>query len=155
MALLVFSCHNGYGGLINAFLSMNIWTPLARMTLNAYLVHLVVMTVILGQLQKSVHMTDITVATFTVAFGVLSYAVAGVLCLVVEFPLASVEMLLFKLLGLESRQSQRQGTVKQGSRKELEEEGDRNVAVNNKAGKKLKEGEKNVAISNKAGKEEE
>ena len=155
MALLVFSCHNGYGGLINTFLSMKIWTPLARMTLNAYLVHLVVMTVILGQLQKSVHMTDITVATFTVAFGVLSYAVAGVLCLVVEFPLASVEMLLFKLLGLESRQSQRQGTVKQGSRKELEEEGDRNVAANNKAGQKLKEGEKNVAIINKAGKEEE
>ena len=78
MALLVFSCHNGYGSLINTFLSMKIWIPLARMTLNAYLVHPVVLTVILGQLQKSVHMTDFTMATFTVAFVVLSYAVAGV-----------------------------------------------------------------------------
>jgi peptidoglycan/LPS O-acetylase OafA/YrhL len=107
LALLVFACHNGYGGLINTFLSMKIWTPLSRMTFNAYLVHPVVLTVVYGQMQKTFHATDITMATFAVAFVVLSYAVAGVVCVAVEFPLGSVEMLLFKTFGLEVRQSHR------------------------------------------------
>lgn len=79
------------------------------MTLNAYLVHPIVLTVIYGQVQKTIHITDITMATFTVAIVVFSYAVAGVVCLCVEFPLGSVEMLLFKMVGLEGKESQRQG----------------------------------------------
>ena len=122
LALMVFACHNGYGNVINTFLSMKIWTPLSRMTYNAYLVHPIVLTVLYGQMQKSIHITDLTMATLTVGFVVISYAVAGVVCIVVEFPLSSVEMLLFKMLGLEGRQSQRQGpTVKP------EEEGETNV----------------------------
>ena len=111
LALLVFACHNGYGGLINTFLSMKIWTPLSRMTFNAYLVHPIVLTVVYGQLQKSIHLTDITMATYTIAVVVLSYAIAGLVCLFVEFPLGSIEMLLFKLVGLGGRKSQRQGTA--------------------------------------------
>jgi peptidoglycan/LPS O-acetylase OafA/YrhL len=122
LALLVFACHNGYGGLINTFLSMKIWTPLSRMTFNAYLVHPVVLTVVYGQMQKTFHATDITMATFAVAFVVLSYAVAGVVCVAVEFPLGSVEMLLFKTLGLEGRKSQRQGPEPD---KKGEEEGEK------------------------------
>ena len=110
LALLVFACQNGFGGVINAFLSMKFWTPLSRMTFNAYLVHPVVLTVFYGQFQKSVHMTDLTMATFVVGFVVLSYGVAGVLCVMVEFPLGSLEMLLFKLLGLDGRGSQRHDT---------------------------------------------
>ena len=121
LALMVFACHNGYGGVINTFLSMKIWTPLSRMTFNAYLVHPIVLTVIYGQMQKSIHVTDLTMATLAVAFVVISYAVAGVVCIVVEFPLSSVEMLLFKMLGLEGRQSQRQGTeARQEARKEAD-----------------------------------
>ena len=92
-----------------------------------------------------------------------------VLCLVVEFPLASVEMLLFKQLGLESRQSQRLGLViaNKGVGKELEEmavneeagkeeeEGEENVAVNAEGGKELEEEEKSMLINKEAGKEGE
>lgn len=109
LALLVFACHNGYGWLINTFLSMQIWTPLSRMTFNAYLVHPIVLFVVYGQLQTSVHMTDITMSVYTVAFVVLSYAVAAVVCVCVEFPLGTIEMLLFKLVGLGGRVTQRQG----------------------------------------------
>ena len=126
LALLVFACHNRYGGLINTFLSMKIWTPLSRLTFNAYLVHPLILTIIYGQLEKPIHYTDVTLATFFVAFVVFSYAVAAVLCVCVEFPLGSVEMLLFKLVGLGGRQSQRQGgTIKgvvEGKRKKLEQE---------------------------------
>ena len=110
LALIVYACHSGYGWFVNSFLSMKIWTPLARMTYNAYLIHPVVLSVVYGQLQKSFHYTDITVAVFTVSFVVISYGLASVLCLVVEFPLATIEMLVFKLVGVKGRESQRQDT---------------------------------------------
>ena len=57
-------------------------------------------------MQKSFHYTDITISLFAVGATVFSYAVAAVLCVFVEFPLGSVEMLLFRLLGLGGRESQ-------------------------------------------------
>ena len=106
LALIVFACHNGYGGFINTFLSMKMWTPLSRMTFNAYLVHPVVLTIMYGQLQTTIHYTDITMASYSVAAVVFSYGVAGVICLFVEFPLGTIEILIFKLFGLQ-RDSQR------------------------------------------------
>ncbi len=108
LALIVFACHNGYGWFINSFLSMSMWTPLARMTFNAYLVHPIVMTVVYGQLQISLHYTDITMASFFIVFVVLSYAAAGLLCVVVEFPLSTIEMLIFGMFGSKGRETQRQ-----------------------------------------------
>ena len=96
LALVVFACHNGYGWFINSFLSMKIWTPLARMTFCAYLVHPVLIKIFYGQLQTSVHYTDFTVACHIVAFVVLSYGVAALLCLLVELPLGTVEILVLK-----------------------------------------------------------
>ena len=108
LALIVFASHNGYGFFVNTFLSMPMWTPLARMTFNAYLVHPIVMTVIYGQVQDTIHYTDITIAGYVIVFTVVSYAAAAVVCVVVEFPLGTIEMLFFKLAGLNGRSSQRQ-----------------------------------------------
>ena len=108
LALIVFACHNGYGWFINSFLSMKMWTPLARMTFNAYLVHPVVLTAIYGQFQKTFHYTDITLALFVIGFVIISFGIAGLVCLLVEFPLGTIEMLVFKMIGLKSRESQRQ-----------------------------------------------
>ena len=105
LGMIVFACHNGYGWFINSFLSMKIWTPLSRMTFNAYLLHPVVLTVVYGQLQRAVHYTDITFACYAVTFVVLSFGAATIVCLVVEFPLGAIEMLL---VGSVSRDSQRQ-----------------------------------------------
>ena len=120
LALLVFACHNGYGGPINSFLSMKFWIPLSRMTYNAYLAHPVVQYVVYGQMQKSVHYTDITIGLYAVGATAISYGVAAVLCVFVEFPLGSVEMLLFKLVGLGGRESQRHAHIecKGGEKKE-------------------------------------
>jgi peptidoglycan/LPS O-acetylase OafA/YrhL len=99
LALIVFACHNGYGWVINSFLSMPMWTPLARMTFNAYLVHPIIMTVVYGQLQTTIHYTDITMAGFVVMFVAFSYSAAAAVCVVVEFPLSTIEANLFKLVG--------------------------------------------------------
>ncbi len=111
LALLVYVCHHGYGWVVNSFLSMKLWTPLARMTFNAYLIHPVVIFPIYGHLQVPIHYTDVTLACYFIAFVVLAYAAAGVLCVAVELPLSTIEMLLFKLMGVNRRGSQRQDTV--------------------------------------------
>lgn len=129
LALLVFACHNGYGGLINTFLSMKIWTPLSRMTFNAYLVHPIVIFVIYNQLQTSIHLTDITMSVYTVAFVVISYAVAAVVCVCVEFPLGTIEMLLFKLIGLGGRVTQRQSGADSSKKEGTEGTGTKMVAA--------------------------
>ena len=86
---------------------MNVWTPLARMTFNAYLVHPIVMTVIYGTLQTSVHYNDITMACYFVVFVVMSYGAAALVCIFVELPLSTIEALVFGLLGSKNRESQR------------------------------------------------
>jgi len=108
LALVVLACHHDYGWVVNAFLSMKFWTPLARMTFSAYLVHPVVILVVYGQLQTPIHYTDLTLACYFVSFVVISYAVAAVLCVLVEFPLGTIEMLVFKLFGYKGRESRGQ-----------------------------------------------
>ncbi len=109
LALLVFACHNGYGGVINSFLSMKLWIPLSRLTFNAYLVHEIVLTVIFGNLRTPFYYTDITVSVYTIAAAVLSFGAAGIVAVFIEFPLGTVEATVFKMLGLSARESTRQG----------------------------------------------
>ncbi len=107
LALVVFVCHNGYGWVINSFLSMKFWIPLSRLSFNAYLVHEIVLTVIYGNLRNPVYYTDITLSVFTVAAVVIAYATAGVVAVFVEFPLGAIEGTVFKMLGLSARESTR------------------------------------------------
>ncbi len=101
---------------------MPMWTPLSRMSFNAYLVHLVVIHTVIGQLQTSIHYGDITMAMIVVGVTVLSFGIAAILCLFVEFPLGTIEMLVFNLIGLKSRESQRQITEKR--KNDEDDEGD-------------------------------
>merc|ERR1711884_483424 len=39
LAWIIFSCHKGYGGVVNSFLSWKAWIPLSRLTYAAYLIH--------------------------------------------------------------------------------------------------------------------
>ena len=111
LAFAVFACHNGYGGVINTFLSQKFWIPLSRLTFTAYLVHPIILTVIFGSARQPFHYSDIPLAVFAVASVVLSYGAAAIVAVCVEFPLANVEVAFFKIIGLGVRESTRQGTV--------------------------------------------
>ena len=112
---------NGYGWFVNSFLSMKLWTPLARMTFCAYLVHPWVIIVVYGELQSHFHYTDSSLACYFVSFLIISYAVAAVLCVVVEFPLGAIEMLVFRLFLSKCRESRRhEQPIKDGSGVDLE-----------------------------------
>ena len=111
LAFVVFSCHNGYGGVINVFLSMKFWIPLSRLTFTAYLIHPVVLTVIFfSSSHQPFHYTDIAMAVYAVVAVVISYGVAAIIATCVEFPLANLESTLFRSLGVSARESTRQGT---------------------------------------------
>ena len=110
LAFVVFACHNGYGGVINTFLSMKFWIPLSRLTFTAYLVHPIVLSVVFGSAREPVHYTDITLAVYAVGAVTLSYGAAAIVAVCVEFPLANVEAAFFKAVGLGARESMRQGT---------------------------------------------
>ena len=103
LALLVFACHNRYGGWIDTVLSWGFWVPLSRLTFLAYLVHPIVLFSVIGSLRGPLHFTDVTVAVYMIASVVLSYATAALFAVVVEFPLSNLEMAIFDLLGIAPR----------------------------------------------------
>lgn len=107
LALIVFVCHNGYGWVINDFLSMKIWIPLSRLTYTAYLVHPIVLTIIFGTLREPFTYSNYIMAVYAVAMVVLSFGAAGVVAVFVEFPLSNLEMAVFKAIGLKLRESTR------------------------------------------------
>ena len=111
LAMMVFACHNGYGWVINDFLSMKMWIPLSRLTYTAYLVHPIVLTVIFVSIQEPFTYTDFTLAVYAVAMVALSFGAAGVVAVFVEFPLSNLEIATFKAVGLKPRESTRHVSV--------------------------------------------
>ena len=107
LALMVYACHNGYGWVVNDFLSMKFWIPLSRLTYTAYLIHPIVLSVTIGTTRGSIGYTDTMIAVYAVAMVVLSFGAAGVVAAFVEFPLSNLEMVVFKVAGLKPRESVR------------------------------------------------
>lgn len=105
LALIVFACHNGYGWWIDVFLSWKVWIPLSRLTFMAYLIHPLVLFLMTFTLRTPLHFSDITLAVYMVAAVVLSYGAAALVAIAVEFPLGEVEMALFRMLGIQGRQT--------------------------------------------------
>ena len=110
VGLLVYICHNGYGGWINTFLSMKMWIPAGRLAFNAYLIHPVILTVVFGYLRSPVHISDIEMAVYAVGLCALSFGAAFLLTVFVEFPFGNLEVAFFKLFGVGSRESTRSAT---------------------------------------------
>ena len=109
LALLVFVCHYGYGGIVNKFLSMKFWIPLSRISYNAYLLHPLVLSVIFGSVRKPIYYEDYSLTVYAAGIVVLSYGAAAVVSVFVEFPIGNLEQALFKLVGLGRRESARTG----------------------------------------------
>ena len=110
VGLLVYICHNGYGGWINTFLSMKMWIPAGRLAFNAYLIHPVILTVVFGDLRSPMHITDVEMAVYAVGLCTLSFGAAFLLTVFVEFPFGNLEVAFFKLFGVGARESTRTAT---------------------------------------------
>ena len=103
IALMVYACHNGFGGIINSFLSWSFWVPPSRLTFMAYLSHPIVLTLMYSTMQYRFIYKDYLLISLVTSAVVLSYGLALVLAVVVEYPLANVESAVYKFAGVKRR----------------------------------------------------
>lgn len=96
VAWVIFACSTGNGGLINSFLSWSFWTPMARLTFGAYLLHPVVITLFLQAKMVPFHWSDIEMTYFFLANSVMSYFAAFCLSLLVEGPTMGLEKVFLR-----------------------------------------------------------
>ena len=55
---VIFSCHKGYGGVVNSFLSWKAWIPLSKLTYAAYLIHLDLQKIVLRGITSTIKFTN-------------------------------------------------------------------------------------------------
>ncbi|XP_035683589.1 nose resistant to fluoxetine protein 6-like [Branchiostoma floridae] len=93
---MVLACFYGYGGLVNTFLSWELWVPLSRLTYCAYLVHPMVIYVAFYTREVTLHYSTLTVIYFFLGNLVLSYGLAFLVSVTVEAPLLGLEKIVFR-----------------------------------------------------------
>ena len=103
IALMIYTCHNGFGGVINKFLSWRFWIPLSRLTFMAYLCHVIVLMLMYGTMRFRFIYTDWLLMVLYAAAVSLSYSLALVLAVTVEYPIANVENAVYKFIGIKRR----------------------------------------------------
>ncbi|CAH3118340.1 unnamed protein product [Pocillopora meandrina] len=96
LAWVIFACHNGLGGLVNKFLSARFWIPLGRLTYCAYLVHPIIIFALFQSFETVRAYSDVHMAFFYVGVLGISYAVAFIVSVCVEYPMMQLEKFIFK-----------------------------------------------------------
>ncbi|XP_065918372.1 nose resistant to fluoxetine protein 6-like isoform X1 [Dysidea avara] len=103
VAIIIYNCNTGYGGMTNAILSWPGWDPLVRLSYGVVLFHMLVMFYIMGTMQTNFIFTNTVFAMLCVNFAVGAFSVSAVFVLIAEIPISKVVSLCFKLTGTEIR----------------------------------------------------
>ena len=105
IALMIYACHNGFGGAINRFPSWSFWVPLSRLAFMAYLFHpfKFVFALMYRTVRFQFIYTDWLLLLLFTAAVVLSYSLALILAVNVKYPLANVENAVYKFIGIKRR----------------------------------------------------
>ncbi|XP_019643423.1 PREDICTED: nose resistant to fluoxetine protein 6-like [Branchiostoma belcheri] len=93
---VVLACFYGYGGVVDSFLSWDLFVPLSRLTYCAYLVHPMVIYAVFYTREVPFHFTNISVTYLFVGNLVLSYGLAFLVSVTVEAPLLGLEKIIFR-----------------------------------------------------------
>ena len=88
IAIIIYICNTGYGGVVNSFLSWPGWEPLVKLNYGASLNHIMVLLYVVGTLQSSLKYTNTMFAMIVVFIVVLSYSVSAITAVFVEQPLS-------------------------------------------------------------------
>lgn len=76
VALLVFVCCTGYGGVINALLSWKVFAPLSRITYSMFLTHGTIQMILINRTAAEIHLDDTNVVTAFISDMILCMAVS-------------------------------------------------------------------------------
>ncbi|XP_055915470.1 nose resistant to fluoxetine protein 6-like [Eupeodes corollae] len=95
LAWIVFACHFGFGGVIDAFLSHPFWQPLGRLTFALYLIHMTVVRANFGMIRTELHYSNYAmILLFWGSFGI-SLMAAIIVTLAFESPVLVLEKFIF------------------------------------------------------------
>eukprot|EP01104_Vermistella_antarctica_P017246 TRINITY_DN6086_c4_g1_i1.p1 TRINITY_DN6086_c4_g1~~TRINITY_DN6086_c4_g1_i1.p1 ORF type:complete len:825 (+),score=186.04 TRINITY_DN6086_c4_g1_i1:193-2667(+) len=94
LVFVVIACLRDHGGPVNDFLSAATFSPLAKLTYGAYLIHPCVMMVFYFSEDTFVHYRDLDLAYLFLGHTAFSYAGAALCYVLVEKPFANVEKLI-------------------------------------------------------------
>lgn len=86
----------GHGLLARKFLGADIWTPLARLSFTAYLIHYAILQAVFVSQKKGYYLEDRNLFWDCIAAVVCSYAAALPISLLVESPSMNLEKILFR-----------------------------------------------------------
>ena len=103
LAIIIYICNTGYGGVVNSVLSWPGWDPLVRLSYGIFLFHLIVLFYIMGTMQTSFIFTDLVFIMLCVYLAVAAFSVSAMMTLIAEIPISKVVLLCFKLTGTEVR----------------------------------------------------
>ncbi len=91
---IIFSCHKGYGGLINDFLSWKAFLPLSKLTYGAYLVHIQVQFIVIFSQTSPMYLSDFLLSQYFIGFLAFTFGISFVFSLSLELPFANLEKLI-------------------------------------------------------------
>ena len=91
---IVFSCHNGYGGVINDFLSWKAFLPLSKLTFCAYLNHISLQFMIFFSQTSSMYISDFLMSQYFIGILGFTFGIAFVQSLVTEVPYVHLAKIL-------------------------------------------------------------
>ncbi|CAH1802111.1 unnamed protein product [Owenia fusiformis] len=87
---VVFACEAGYGGIINTFLSWDVWTPLCRLTYVAYLVHPIIIYRFCYTRLQPIYIADSTMTYFYIGHVFFSYATSYFINILFAHPMSEI-----------------------------------------------------------------
>ena len=103
IAIIIYICNTGSGGVVNSFLSWPGWQPFVKLSYGVALCHEMMTYFVVGTLQFGMKHTDTVFAMTLVFVVVLSYSVSAIMAVFVEQPIFNVVSLCFKLAEIEIR----------------------------------------------------
>ena len=107
VAILIFICNRCNDRFlqrtVNGILSWDGWNPLVKLTFGAYLIHYVMLDFMMGTMQSSIIYTDYFYINLFITTTVLSYCIAVLLVLFVEFTTINVVVVIFTVVGIQPR----------------------------------------------------
>lgn len=94
LSWVVFSCHHGYGGIINSFLSWDAFVPLSKLTYSAYLNHMQILTLIVFSFTTPVYVTNLLMSQFYIGIMFFVFGTSFVQSLSTELPFGRLEAII-------------------------------------------------------------
>jgi len=97
VAILMHFSFCGYGGVLKSIFEWSVWTPLARLTYTAYLLHPVIIWVTYCNRTQLFHYDGFVMTDEFISHVVLAYSAAAGAFVLLEKPMMNLEGVLFKV----------------------------------------------------------